>query len=1146
MYGPSAIRTLWLFTAWFSTVGLLSAAPIQVDGISDESNSTGSASFRVVSETGYTYTSLLDGAVVSEDIWIDVTRKGYHLLEVSRVPLAGGTEELLPLQFTIYDAERGSSEWGLYPWTPRPLVASSSNEFASADLVLIAPAAFPPGRPVPVVTLLEDSAGRGKRLNGSVLLAGQTEAVTLRRGVGYTILPAQAADTSMDLQAAVKDRSTVKTVPIDAATSWTTVTGNLAVDTTWPANGRIHVTGDLVVASAATLTVEAGCIVQLDAGVEITIDGILQVQGTRNNPAVFIPTDASAPWGGFLLTRAGAIARVAGAVFTGSGADPSWMSSHGYHSHRDDQPLFLLDVGTQLGCTNVCIVGNAGQAFHGEQAQLTLDHTLVQQCTTVGQFNQSTLVIRDSALLEFPVDDDQYEDGDNDAMYFNRGSLLMANSLVGWSKDDGLDAGDDGNGHVILSNCWFEACFHEAFALSGTDKLVEIDDTVVVNCGQGVETGYNSPIAQVNHSLFAGNQIGLRYGDNYDWSYAGFLRATNCISIHNDRDMWNMCRDIWAPRLGQTLVVSNLFAIVPGEYPDNTTWDPALHAHHLAPFIESASAHGAVGVGFLTSETWPSGGASTVTVTTALSMFSTSTVHAVYSVGGTAAPGTDYLVPDGEVLFTAGELLAPFKLVLLEAAGDGPPRTIVIRLQAGPECEPDADRDQVTIHLGIPRHYVAPGGSHTTPYDTWPTAATNLQAAIDIANPGGEILVSNGLYRLQAQVEIDQALTVRGVNGAAYTEVNGGDAVRCFLVSDPGAVLDGFRITGGRASGGAGVTLEGGGTVQQCIVVSNRTVGSDADGGGISCRRGGHVQHCRVFDNTSDDDAGGVYLLEGGRLENSLVYGNTTDDKGGGVYAKNGGTVEHVTCAGNTAAHGGGLYGQQVTVGRSIIVGNQAPNGSNIVNATSWTYLSSCVQPLQTGSGNLDDDPLLADVPAGNLQLLPSSPCIDAGTGGTLARDFVGRPRPLDGDDDGTAVPDIGAYEFLADEADTDHDGLPDGWEDDHDLDPTDATGEHGGNGDPDTDGLNNTGEFGADTLPRDANSRFQLTWVEIDKGRLLIQWQGGTDAIQIVERAAGLHTPMDWQPVFTNLPPTPITGSFTELPGPGDHTIYRIRASRP
>ena len=82
----------------------------------------------------------------------------------------------------------------------------------------------------------------------------------------------------------------------------------------------------------------------------------------------------------------------------------------------------------------------------------------------------------------------------------------------------------------------------------------------------------------------------------------------------------------------------------------------------------------------------------------------------------------------------------------------------------------------------IPNVYVSTNGSHTTPFDTWDKAATNLQAAIDLGL-NKIVLVSNGTYDVTSPLSVTINTTVRSVNGATNTIVRRASSGTTLLAS---------------------------------------------------------------------------------------------------------------------------------------------------------------------------------------------------------------------------------------------------------------------------------------------------------------------------------------------------------------------------
>ena len=75
---------------------------------------------------------------------------------------------------------------------------------------------------------------------------------------------------------------------------------------------------------------------------------------------------------------------------------------------------------------------------------------------------------------------DDFQDKDNDALYLSASDAEIENTTFMYAKDDGLDSGNQEGGEINLTNCRFEACFHEGAALSSGGTVVKNHTFIVV------------------------------------------------------------------------------------------------------------------------------------------------------------------------------------------------------------------------------------------------------------------------------------------------------------------------------------------------------------------------------------------------------------------------------------------------------------------------------------------------------------------------------------------------------------------------------------------------------------------------------------------------------------------------------------------
>ena len=138
----------------------------------------------------------------------------------------------------------------------------------------------------------------------------------------------------------------------------------------------------------------------------------------------------------------------------------------------------------------------------------------------------------------------------------------------------------------------------------------------------------------------------------------------------------------------------------------------------------------------------------------------------------------------------------------------------------------------ISFNILAATHYVSKTGSNIYPYASWETAATNI---IDgIGSNADLVLVADGIYYPSEEIYIASEMTVKSVNGAKKTIIDGSGLHRVFhLAGNTNIIVDGFTITNGFIDGmigrGGGVICHKG-TIQYCIISGNKAGGTDYSG----------------------------------------------------------------------------------------------------------------------------------------------------------------------------------------------------------------------------------------------------------------------------------------------------------------------------
>jgi len=308
---------------------------------------------------------------------------------------------------------------------------------------------------------------------------------------------------------------------------------------------------------------------------------------------------------------------------------------------------------------------------------------------------------------------------------------------------------------------------------------------------------------------------------------------------------------------------------------------------------------------------------------------------------------------------------------------------------------------------------------------------------------GGRAAGGNPFFEYGGGIYTESALTL--TNSIIYSntaEIGGGIYNKSnLLVLEDVQFVDNYAKTSGGGLHNADVS-------PRLTDVGFMNNSSGDHGGGVSNFGGTPSFENVVFKgNYTNQLGGGMFNYSSSPvMTNTLFSGNHVDYSGGGMLNMSSShpRLTNVTFSGNAAGDEGGAIDNNngsTLLRNSIIWNNQTEGVTGIISANiqndpgQWITVSHSLLEGSGGSsvwlpdpgwenlgGNLDTNPDFvipvnpsnAPTTAGNLRLNSSSPAVDTGNNtfiGDVPTDLDGEARVKDGDGNGTAIVDMGAYE---------------------------------------------------------------------------------------------------------------------------------------